>query len=69
VSDHGSGIAPTTAPKIFQPFYTSKAKGTGLGLAIVKRIVEAHQGRIVFESLVDHGTTFTVRIPLDSTGF
>jgi signal transduction histidine kinase len=68
VSDRGPGIPAAAASQIFQPFYTTKAKGTGLGLAIVKRIVEAHQGRILFDSVKGRGTTFTVRIPLDSTG-
>jgi signal transduction histidine kinase len=68
VRDAGPGISSTVAAQIFEPFFTTKAKGTGLGLPIVKRIVEAHQGRIEFNAPRAGGTTFTVRIPLDSTG-
>ena len=68
VADRGTGIPPSAAQQVFQPFYTTKAKGTGLGLSIVKRIVEAHQGRVSFDSMRGAGTTFSVRIPLDSTG-
>jgi signal transduction histidine kinase len=40
-------------------------QGTGLGLAIVKEIILMHSGRIEVESEVDHGTTFTVFLPLN----
>jgi signal transduction histidine kinase len=49
--------------KLMVPFYTTKAKGMGLGLAISKRIVEAHHGKIVVDSTVGHGTTFTLVLP------
>jgi two-component system CheB/CheR fusion protein len=39
--------------------------GLGLGLFICKQIVEAHGGDIVVESALSHGTTFTVRVPLE----
>jgi signal transduction histidine kinase len=38
--------------------------GSGVGLAISKAIVDAHQGTITVRSDVDHGSTFTVRLPL-----
>ena len=46
VRDNGPGIEPEQRPKVFDPFYTTKAKGTGLGMPIAKRIVEAHGGQI-----------------------
>jgi signal transduction histidine kinase len=70
VIDTGPGIPEKLLPKIFQPFFTTKAtarkgeaKGTGLGLAICKEIVEHHKGRIDVESEVGKGTTFSVVLP------
>jgi len=37
VSDNGPGIPTNVLPKLFRPFFTTKAKGTGLGLAVVQR--------------------------------
>jgi signal transduction histidine kinase len=66
VSDDGRGIVPEALPRIFDPFYTTKApgQGTGLGLSIAYKIVSQHGGRIDVRSEVDVGTTFTVRLPL-----
>ena len=44
--DNGPGFPPEVRRRLFEPFYTTKAKGTGLGLAICQRVVEAHGGRI-----------------------
>jgi two-component system NtrC family sensor kinase len=72
VIDTGPGIPEKLLPKIFQPFFTTKAtarkgeaKGTGLGLAICKEIVEHHKGRIDVESEVGKGTTFSIVLPAD----
>jgi signal transduction histidine kinase len=65
VSDTGVGIPEPILPTIFEPFVTfGKDGGTGLGLAIVKSVVEAHGGRILVESTVGKGTTFTIWLPL-----
>ncbi len=69
VSDNGPGITPQDQPHIFDRFYRasnqpSDASGTGLGLAIVKSIVEDHQGRVWVDSLLGHGSTFTVLLPI-----
>ncbi|MCL4510508.1 MAG: HAMP domain-containing histidine kinase [Bacteroidetes bacterium] len=64
ISDTGCGIPVEIHDKIFDPFVTfGKRNGTGLGLAVTKRIIEQHHGEIFFESGIDKGTTFTVRIP------
>jgi PAS domain S-box-containing protein len=63
IQDTGTGIPEEMKGKLFSPLITGKAKGTGLGLAVVKRIVDAHGGKIAFESEAGKGTTFTVRLP------
>lgn len=68
VSDHGRGIPDEDRARLFEAFHragnTADVPGTGLGLLIVKRCVDLHGGSIAFESRVDEGTTFTVRLPL-----
>ena len=68
VADEGSGIPKSEHARIFEKFYRASnvpdaVDGSGLGLAIVKSIVEAHQGRIWVESVVDKGSTFFVVLP------
>jgi len=70
VEDTGVGIPPEELPRIFDKFYrvkhpkTRQVTGTGLGLAIVKSAIEAHQGSIDVESVVDQGTTFRILLPV-----
>ena len=68
VSDTGNGIPEDVALRMFTPFYTTKQAGTGLGLAICKQVVEAHGGRIEFESEPGKGTVFTVTLPMIGLG-
>jgi signal transduction histidine kinase len=63
VEDTGVGIAPHVLAKVFEPFYTTKARGTGLGLSICKRIVESHGGTLRIESQPGVGTKVTVELP------
>ncbi|MBW2065098.1 MAG: PAS domain S-box protein [Deltaproteobacteria bacterium] len=67
VSDQGAGISPSELPRIFDAFHRSrvgtKIEGFGLGLAAVKAIVEAHGGRVLVESEIGKGSTFTVVLP------
>ena len=65
VADEGTGIPPDRLPKIFEPFYTTKAPGdgTGLGLAICYGLVRDLGGRIDVESTPGQGTAFRVTVP------
>ena len=66
VVDSGPGVEPELLEKIFEPFYTRRAKGTGLGLAVVRAIAEAHGGKAWVKSIVGHGSRFGIRLPLMS---
>jgi two-component system sensor histidine kinase PilS (NtrC family) len=63
VEDDGPGIPAEEQPRIFTPFFTTKAKGTGLGLAVVERIVHAHGGAVAVRSAPGAGARFSVRLP------
>ena len=63
-TDTGCGIPEENMPKIFEPFFSTKAKGTGLGLAVSYRIIRNHQGDIQVSSQPGQGTRFTIEIPL-----
>lgn len=67
IKDNGSGICTQDCPHIFNPFFTTKpvGKGTGLGLSISYQIVtQLHQGQLICNSLLNHGSEFTVEIPI-----
>ena len=68
INDTGSGMDEALQQRIFEPFFSTKArgKGTGLGLAIVHGIVKLHQGFIDVESKKGIGTTFTMYFPMIS---
>jgi heavy metal sensor kinase len=72
VTDTGPGIGAEHLPHLFERFYrVDKARarehgGAGLGLAIVEALVKAHGGTVAVASVVGHGTTFTVQLPLMS---
>jgi signal transduction histidine kinase len=63
VRDTGRGIPAAVLPRVFEPFFTTRASGAGLGLAVVRRIVEAHDGHVLAESDGTRGTVFTVVLP------
>lgn len=64
VRDTGPGIAPEHLSRIFDPFFTTKTAGHGLGLSATQGIIRAHHGSLEVQSVVDKGTTFTIRLPL-----
>jgi len=70
VRDKGFGISQEEIPNLFKKFYRIKNEasrgiaGTGLGLYIVKQMVEAHQGKIWVESMLNQGSTFSFSLPI-----
>jgi PAS domain S-box-containing protein len=63
VSDHGPGIAPEIAGKIFDPYFTTKSSSSGLGLAIGYSIIRKHGGLLHLEKTGPEGSTFAFYLP------
>jgi signal transduction histidine kinase len=72
VTDQGGGIPPSDLPRVFSRLYRADnvliqgIGDTGVGLAIVKTLVEAHNGRIWVDTEIDHGSAFSVLLPLET---
>ncbi|NPV87836.1 MAG: PAS domain S-box protein [Anaerolineae bacterium] len=69
IADSGAGIPEDIRSRIFDPFFTTKGvgRGTGQGLALAHSIiVQKHHGRILVDSQVGRGTTFTIELPIGS---
>ena len=64
VTDNGPGIPANVAPKLFRPFFTTKAKGTGLGLAVVQKIIVQHGGQVEVRNRTEGGAEFIITLPL-----
>jgi PAS domain S-box-containing protein len=64
VSDSGPGLDPADVERVFQAFYTTKAKGMGMGLAICRTMVEAHGGRMWASANEPRGAVFQFTLPL-----
>ena len=65
IDDNGSGILPDQLPRVFEPFYTTRApgQGMGLGLYIVQEIIQQHDGCIAIASQPGQGTRVVLRLP------
>ena len=69
VEDNGIGLSLRDRQRVFDRFYQADQRlartvgGCGLGLSIVQAIVEAHHGRVLVDSELGRGSTFTIEIP------
>ncbi len=63
-ADNGIGIYKEAEKRIFEPYFTTKTEGTGLGLAIVKSIITSSGGEIWFESCINNGTIFFIKLKI-----
>lgn len=74
VRDHGEGIDPEIAPRVFERFYRLDSSrdrstgGSGLGLSIVKAIIDSHKGEISVHQTPGGGATFRVDLPIPPEG-
>jgi|GEM_PF-5319038 len=74
ITDTGIGIPSDEFNAIFSPLYQIDATptrahgGIGMGLAVTKSLVEAHGGKIEFDSSIGKGSSFRFTVPIDSKG-
>lgn len=70
LTDQGIGIPPAAHERVFEKFFrapnavSNQTDGTGLGLYVVQKLIQAHGGRIWFESELGQGTTFYFNLPI-----
>ncbi|HLP58579.1 MAG TPA: CHASE4 domain-containing protein [Candidatus Deferrimicrobium sp.] len=64
--DNGPGLSPLVKKTLFEPFVTTKEdKGVGLGLYISYKIIEQHDGEIIYDENCREGTHFIIKLPMD----
>jgi len=63
VADTGTGVAPHDAPRIFDPFFSTKPSGAGLGLCVAQTIAEAHGGSVRLVASDGPGAEFVLSLP------
>ena len=63
VRDYGCGIRDDILPRIFDPYFSTKANGSGLGLATAYAIVAKHGGNLSVQSRIEDGTVFIIDLP------
>ncbi len=70
VTDHGIGVPAEQQAQLFQKFFRAtnarqqRPDGTGVGLFLAKRVIDGHDGKIIFESTENKGSTFGFRLPI-----
>ncbi|MEC0273385.1 ATP-binding protein [Peribacillus frigoritolerans] len=64
ITDTGIGLSKEQLEILGTPFYSLKDRGTGIGLTVCYSIVQKYKGKIVVQSEVNKGTSFTIYLPL-----
>lgn len=64
VRDSGPGVPEGVRPRLFEPFFTTRADGTGMGLPTVRKVIERMGGAAVLESTGPGGTVFRLELPV-----
>jgi two-component system nitrogen regulation sensor histidine kinase GlnL len=67
VSDTGPGVPEADRPRLFAPFFSTKARGSGLGLALCQRILAQHGGAIVYDPPSGGGARFRITLPVSDS--
>ena len=68
VTDNGCGMDEETLDRMFDPMFSSKGgKGTGLGMLVTRKLIEEHKGTISVDTVLNQGSTFTIRLPYEKT--
>jgi signal transduction histidine kinase len=65
IEDEGLGIEEEKLSKIGQPFFTTKEDGSGLGLLVTFNIIEKHNGKIIYNSIIGKGTVVEIYLPIN----
>ena len=63
VTDHGHGMSPEVAEKLFTPFFTTRPEGMGLGLSLCRTVIEQHGGALTHAPAQPRGTVFRFTLP------
>lgn len=64
INDNGSGMSAEVIQNALLPFYSTKHSGTGLGLALCREIIEAHQGKLIFNNRQQGGLCVLIMLPI-----
>jgi signal transduction histidine kinase len=67
IRDNGTGIDPTVADRVFDPFVSTKRDGVGLGLVNARSVVESHGGTIRLEANAPRGTIARIMLPVSAS--
>jgi signal transduction histidine kinase len=64
IRDTGRGIAAEDLERIGTPFFTTRSNGTGLGVVLAQGVIQQHGGTLRYTSMLGHGTTATITLPI-----